>query len=181
MQPQNLHRMELPSELTAKELPVKSCTMSCSLAHYTQAQAHACTHSHTHTQSWDKQEWKNRHTFFQFMDSSIMFQEPNHFNAWRSTYLLGLSLGWTVPSNQGMVRGEQFENSSNFLIHSDPDSSHGVLRMTCMYTAWTVFVGTWPAWRSSSPSCLYLISTYFLYLCPIHPYVEISSVFVNIF
>lgn len=32
-QPQNLHRMELPSELTAKELPVRSCTTACTCVH----------------------------------------------------------------------------------------------------------------------------------------------------
>ena len=151
--------------------------LSCTLYSCT----NTCVHTVTHIHRAEASEWKNRHAFFQFMDSSIMFQEPNHFNAWRSTYLLGLSWGWIIPSSQGMVRGEQFEKSSNFLIHSDPVSSRGVLRMTCTHAACTVFVGTWPAWWSSSSSCLYLISTHFLYLCPIHLYVEISFVFVNIF
>lgn len=78
MRPQNLHRMELPSELTAKELLVRNCITSVSPPCFTLMHQHMHTHMLTHIHGAEESKSKkNRNISFQFMDSKIMFHASN--------------------------------------------------------------------------------------------------------
>ena len=129
--------------------------LSCTLYPCTSICVH--TQSHTDTELRRAREKKqahipSAHVLFNCFKNQItlMLEEAGGLGlswGWMIPSSLGLSWGWIIPSSQGMVRGEQFEKSSNFFIHSDPDSSRGMLRMTCTHAAYTVSVGKWPAWR----------------------------------
>ena len=116
----------------------------------------AYTVTHRHRAEVSKREKTGTHSFISWAlqlcfknQITLMLEEAGGLGlswGWVIPSSLGLSWGWIIPSSQGMVRGEQFEKSSNFFIHSDPDASRGVLRMTCTHAACTVSVGKWPAW-----------------------------------